>query len=258
MNSLSQTSEQSKTATDQIAQTIQDITIGITDQASSLNTTAANVEINSTEMRSILDNTYSEEKAIGVVSDTSNEISEFVSDFSETTTNVNNEAINANKTTDESAENIQQTIGKMISLQSTVRDASRKVDDMYRQSEEIGTIINVISEISEQTNLLALNAAIEAARAGEHGKGFAVVAEEVRNLALRSAKQAKETTNLIEETIRKVEEHDKIRLFTGSRIKAINGYVGNFETTICGGGDGSGGSGDGGGNGGKNTKVRTD
>ena len=119
--------------------------------------------------------------------------------------------------TKQNADNANQANTLMVDTSKVVEEANlsmraltRSMSEISTASEETGKIIKTIDEIAFQTNLLALNAAVEAARAGEAGAGFAVVADEVRNLALRAADAAKNTANLIEDTVKKIKNGSEI------------------------------------------------
>jgi methyl-accepting chemotaxis protein len=109
------------------------------------------------------------------------------------------------------------------------------MEDISKASEETSKIIKTIDEIAFQTNLLALNAAVEAARAGEAGAGFAVVADEVRNLAMRAADAAKNTANLIEGTVKKVNDGSDLVAATNEafgKVAESSAKVGNLVAEI--------------------------
>jgi methyl-accepting chemotaxis protein len=114
----------------------------------------------------------------------------------------------------------------MTAVDRSVKDGNHILGGMQESmtqinasSDKISKIIRIIEEIAFQTNILALNAAIEAARAGEAGVGFAVVAEEVRHLAQRSAQAAKDTEDLIAESIGRSSEGDE-------RLKRLADVIG--------------------------------
>ena len=104
---------------------------------------------------------------------------------------------------------------------AVVTQAVRAMQDINEASRRIADIIGVIDEIAFQTNLLALNAAVEAARAGEQGRGFAVVATEVRNLAGRSTTAAREIKDLIQDSVRKVQDGSLLVTQSGETLEQI-------------------------------------
>jgi methyl-accepting chemotaxis protein len=145
--------------------------------------------------------------------------------------------------TKQNADHANQAKAMMTEALQIIDDVTHHMNDMAgaiveitKSSEETGKIIKTIDEIAFQTNLLALNAAVEAARAGEAGAGFAVVADEVRNLAIRASDAAKNTSNLIENTITAVRKGNELTKATQEAFKgnaAISKKIGQLVDEIA-------------------------
>ena len=108
-------------------------------------------------------------------------------------------------------------------LSAMVGETGATVAQLARDSDEIGSVVDVIKGIADQTNLLALNAAIEAARAGEQGRGFAVVADEVRQLASRTSKATEEIINVVRQN--QDMARDAVTLMADGKLQAEQGLA---------------------------------
>jgi hemerythrin-like metal-binding protein len=95
------------------------------------------------------------------------------------------------------------------------------MSDIQKSTANIQKVLKMINDIAFQTNILSLNAAVEAARAGQHGKGFAVIAEDVRNLALKSASAADETSDMLETMVQKITSGSELAYETAQSLKQI-------------------------------------
>jgi methyl-accepting chemotaxis protein len=126
------------------------------------------------------------------------EMSLTVASVAESAQRASESADQAQQEAENGREVVSQTIGAIDDLGDQVDLATTTIQALVRESEGIGSVIDVIGSIAEQTNLLALNAAIEAARAGDQGRGFSVVADEVRTLANRTQQSTSEILAMVE------------------------------------------------------------
>ena len=160
-------------------------------------------------------------------------ISQSVKSISQETEEISQEADQAAKKAEAGNLVVEKSVNQIHSVEEKVRTTARLVDELGARSQEIGAIVDTISDLAGQTNLLALNAAIEAARAGEQGRGFAVVAEEVRKLAEQSATAAQQIADLIgriqNDTSKAVASMDSDRQAVVQGAESVEGLRQVFE-----------------------------
>ncbi len=194
-----------------IKESIHNISATLRDTISEIKASADNVLLGSKQIS---------EAAMDLANGTTNQASS-IEELNASINNINDQTqINAVKAKD-ADEMSQKSIIRAKHGNEEMLKMLQSMEDIRIASNDISKIINVIDSITFQTNLLAINASVEAAHAGQHGKGFTVVADEVRSLADKTQKAAKQTSDLIESTIAKIEEGTEIAKVTAAALQDI-------------------------------------
>ena len=155
-----------------------------------------------------------------------------IEETSSASSEVNSMAQRTTASSKETADIVARSQKNVLNTKQSLDEMVIAMEGINSSSQKISKIIKVIDEIAFQTNILALNAAVEAARAGEAGMGFAVVADEVRNLAQRCAQAAKDTADLIDDSIQKSASGKTKVDQVAIAIRAITGESATIKTLI--------------------------